>query len=356
MHRIEKHIEKILQEHDCVIVPDWGGFVVQTMPTVYQAETYMFEPIHKEVVFNETLQHNDGLLIESYMQEELIDYKQARQLVANDVVAFRNELQEQGVYSLGNVGTFSLGEEKQLVFQAGEADWLNRTMFGLPSFVFEPLNVRFPATSGVEEKPKGKEVYYIPVSRCFLHTVATSVAVILLLLSISTPVKDVKQIAYSASFVPTEMIPSSPWKNLDISSTVVPVQITSAVENLEVSAEKVVEQPKEITVSHNKSTEKNEIVEASKAKETSKPATKEVKSLPQKYYYVVIASFQTASQADTYLKGVDRQTFRYSDVVQNDKKYRVYADRFTKRATAESFMENLRKDKRYKDAWLFISR
>ena len=83
---------------------------------------------------------------------------------------------------------------------------------------------------------------------------------------------------------------------------------------------------------------------------------KENKSVPEKYYYVVIASFPTASQADTYLKDVDRKLCRHSDVVLNSKKYRVYADRFTERKAAESFMENLRKDKRYKDAWLFVGK
>lgn len=356
MLRIEKHIEKLLLEHDCVIVPDLGGFVVQAMPTNYQADTYLFEPAHKEVVFNETLQHNDGLLIESYMQSEQVDYKQARQLVVNDVAALRNELQEQGTYSLGNIGKLSLGEEKQLVFQAGDAEWLNRTMFGLPAFVFEPLSVRFPAASAVEEKSKDKEVYYIPVSRRLLHAVAASVAVIVLLLSISTPVKDVNRAAYSASFVPTEMIPSSSWKNQELSSAVVPAQSGSVTEKSEAEVVKPVEQPKETTVTRDKDVEKKEVAEAPKVKETPKPVVKETKSLPQKYYYVVIASFPTASQANTYLKEVDRQICRHSDVVENGKKYRVYADRFTERETAESFMENLRKDKRYKDAWLFISR
>ena len=229
-------------------------------------------------------------------------------------------------------------------------------MFGLPSFVFEPLSVRFPAASVVEEKPKDKEVYYIPVSRRFLHAVVASVVIIVLLLSISTPVKDVNRAAYSASFVPTEMIPSSAWKNQNISSAAVPAQGASVVEKPVASVVKETEQPKEITVSHNKSAEKKDVVVAPKVKETPKPAAKEVKPLPQKYFYVVIASFPTASQADTYLKEVDRQVCRHSDVVQNGKKYRVYADRFTDRSAAESFMENLRKDKRYKDAWLFINR
>ena len=348
MLRIVEHIEKLLQEHDCVIVPEWGGFVVQTIPVRYQADTYLFEPSHKEIVFNETLQHNDGLLVESYMRSEQVDYKQARQLVAEDVSVLRQELQEKGVCSLGELGTISLGEEKQLIFEAADAEWLNQPMFGLASFVFEPLSVRFPASSASEVKPKDKEVYYIPVSRRFLHAVVASVAVIVLLLSISTPVKDVNRAAYSASFVPTEIIPSSSWKVQEAPAVTVPVQTEAVVE-------KKAEQPKGI-VTEEKKAEKKAVAELPKVKEAPKAEVKENKSVPQKYYYVVIASFPTASQADTYLKDVDRKLCRHSDVVLNSKKYRVYADRFTERKAAESFMENLRKDKRYKDAWLFVGK
>ena len=68
MLRIVGHIEHLLSVHDCVIVPDFGGFVVQTLPVRYDAGMHRFEPMRKDIVFNETLQYNDGLLIEAYMQ------------------------------------------------------------------------------------------------------------------------------------------------------------------------------------------------------------------------------------------------------------------------------------------------
>ncbi len=334
MLEIEKHIENLLLEHDCVIVPELGGFVVRVKPAGCRAGTYSFEPARKEIVFNETLRHNDGLLIESYMQKERVDYNQARRLVADDVAALRAALREQGTCPLGHAGTLSLGEEERLVFLAGDAEWLNRAAFGLPPFVFEPLSVRFPsAVPAAGGKPREKEVYYIPVSRRFLHAVAASAAGVALLLSVSTPVKDVDRAAYSASFVPAEMIPSPAWENAGVSPA---AATTGAPETA------AAETAGKTEAAHAGGKEKEGAAAAPKA--------------GGKHYYVVIASFLTASQAGTYLKEVDRQLFRQADVVRYGENYRVYADCFTERETAEAYMENLRKDGRYKDAWLFISR
>ena len=89
MLRIIEHIEQMLSVHDCVIIPGFGGFVLQVTPTWYNAEAHRFEPLHKELVFNETLQHNDGLLIESYRQSEATDYRSAYQLVQADVAELK---------------------------------------------------------------------------------------------------------------------------------------------------------------------------------------------------------------------------------------------------------------------------
>ena len=65
MLRIITHIERLLLTHDCVILPKFGGFVLQTLPATYQEEEHLFRPMRKEVMFNVTLQHTDGLLSES---------------------------------------------------------------------------------------------------------------------------------------------------------------------------------------------------------------------------------------------------------------------------------------------------
>ena len=74
MLRLITHIERLLLAQDCVLVPGLGGFVLQVVNAAYNAEEEVFVPMQKEVVFNTTLQHNDGLLSESYMQTYGVDY------------------------------------------------------------------------------------------------------------------------------------------------------------------------------------------------------------------------------------------------------------------------------------------
>ena len=154
MLRIVGHIEHLLSVHDCVIVPDFGGFVVQTLPVRYDAGMHRFEPMRKDIVFNETLQYNDGLLIEAYMQAEKTDYRTARQLMHEDVALLRAGLQRDSVLKMENIGSFSMGEEGQLIFQADEAGWLNAPMLGLEDFTFEPLSEQMPEAMALPEKKK----------------------------------------------------------------------------------------------------------------------------------------------------------------------------------------------------------
>ena len=51
MLRIITHIERLLLTHDCVILPKFGGFVLQILPATYEEEEYSFRPMRKEVMF-----------------------------------------------------------------------------------------------------------------------------------------------------------------------------------------------------------------------------------------------------------------------------------------------------------------
>ena len=68
MLRIIGHIERLLLRNDCVIIPQWGGFVLREVPASCDEEGVWFYPARKEISFNTSLRHTDGLLAESYMQ------------------------------------------------------------------------------------------------------------------------------------------------------------------------------------------------------------------------------------------------------------------------------------------------
>ena len=111
MLRIITHIERLLLTHDCVILPKFGGFVLQTLPATYQEEEHLFRPMRKEVMFNVTLQHTDGLLSESYMQTYGVDYRKAQLMLEEDIEALNVSLEQDKRITLGRIGTFSIGEE-----------------------------------------------------------------------------------------------------------------------------------------------------------------------------------------------------------------------------------------------------
>ena len=68
MIELSRHIESLMLNHDCVIVPGLGGFITQYMHARYIAEEGLFLPPYRSVGFNQQLTFNDGLLVQSYMQ------------------------------------------------------------------------------------------------------------------------------------------------------------------------------------------------------------------------------------------------------------------------------------------------
>ena len=342
MLRIIEHIEQMLSVHDCVIIPGFGGFVLQVTPTWYNAEAHRFEPLHKELVFNETLQHNDGLLIESYRQSEATDYRSAYQLVQADVAELKALLERDGQVEMAPIGIFRRGEEGQLIFEASrDTDWLNASMFGLPAFTIEPLAEELPIPMNVEKMEKRRpDVYYIPVNRRLVRWVAAAVVAIVVFLSASTSVEEVNRSAYTASFVPTEMLNANMQKDepspAEPEPTSTKVEVTPRAETKPAPVEKPKAETKVV-----------------KAPAPKREAAKTVEAAPQKRYYIVIASLASSEQAAQYMKGVGQKDCPNMAVLQTKGKYRVYADRFTDKAAAEKYQNTLRKNPKYKDAWLF---
>ena len=168
--------------------------------------------------------------------------------------------------------------------------------------------------------------------------VAASAAAVALFLLVSTPVEDVNQAAYTASFVPTEMVARNApeMKTEEMSAPVETVAPETKAPEVKNDAIAVAPTPK---------VKKQEVA--------PQPA---VSKPNQKMYHIVIASFPTEEQADKYIAGVDRKDCKHVSKVVRDGKYRIYADRFDNREQAESYMATLRTNEKYKDAWLFISR
>ena len=85
MIELAQHIEVLLLENDCVIVPGLGGFVAHYTPAMRVAEENVFLPPTRIIGFNPQLKMNDGLLVQSYMAVYDTDFSDATRIVEKEV-------------------------------------------------------------------------------------------------------------------------------------------------------------------------------------------------------------------------------------------------------------------------------
>lgn len=153
MLTITKHIEYLLTEHDCVLIPGLGGFVMQDLPARFVPDGNMFYPPSRSIVFNPTLTYNDGLLAASLMRARRIGYEQASQFIDREIDTLRVLLKREGDrVTFGNIGVFVLTEDNTLSFEASPDYLLNLNHFGLPAVTLLP--VKEVAGSGSERPGK----------------------------------------------------------------------------------------------------------------------------------------------------------------------------------------------------------
>ena len=92
MNVLAKHIESLLLEHNCVIVPGLGGFVAGYVAARMVEGEDLFLPPHRRVGFNPLLSLNDGLLVQSYMLAYDVSFPEATAMIEETVAALKSEL------------------------------------------------------------------------------------------------------------------------------------------------------------------------------------------------------------------------------------------------------------------------
>lgn len=137
---INHYIKELLLLNDCVIIPEFGGFVANYKPATN--ENNRFFPPTKEIAFNNKLISNDGLLINHISQTEGISYFSARQKLDNFVEeTLLNLERNRNVYFEG-VGYLHYDSRENLQFEPQLKQNLLIDSYGLPDFSYEKLYQR----------------------------------------------------------------------------------------------------------------------------------------------------------------------------------------------------------------------
>lgn len=134
-----KQIQDLLHDHDCVIIPDFGGLIAQYASAKIHPVKHTFSPPSKKIAFNEKLKQSDGLLISSLARHLRIPNPEAQKMVAEFVGNLQQDLTQNKQTELQGIGIFRYNAEQKLEFEYLEADNYLSHSFGLPELVSRPV-------------------------------------------------------------------------------------------------------------------------------------------------------------------------------------------------------------------------
>ena len=134
MIELERHIEILLLDNDCVIVPGLGGFVAHHVEARYDERDGVFLPPLRTLGFNSKLDMNDSLLVQSYVDAYDISYPEALNRIAEDVDELKLSLEKDGFYEMNDIGVLTLNSDGNYEFEPCESGILTPDLYGLSGY------------------------------------------------------------------------------------------------------------------------------------------------------------------------------------------------------------------------------
>ena len=161
--KLSSYISDLLYRYECVIIPDFGGFVTNTKSARIGTDSKAFYPPTKVLTFNNHLKNNDGLLANYIASVDKMPFKTAMNFIQFEVQEWLQKLQNEDL-ALDTIGTLSLDGENIIFEPQKNINYLTES-FGLSSFVSPEIKreVYIKEVEQLEEKapilisPKSKE-------------------------------------------------------------------------------------------------------------------------------------------------------------------------------------------------------
>ena len=161
---IERHIEILLLDNDCVIVPGLGGFTAHHVEARFDESDDVFLPPLRTLGFNQQLKINDSLLVQSYIEAYDISYPEALRRIEGEVEELRQRLANDGYYEMTDIGVLEMNEDGNIIFTPCEAGILTPDLYGLSSFEMQPLMAEESTTSASSTQVQKPNVEPTPIT------------------------------------------------------------------------------------------------------------------------------------------------------------------------------------------------
>lgn len=305
MEKIAIHIKKLLTQHEYVVIPGFGGLVIQQMSATI-SDNRIIAPL-ATIGFNALMTQNDGLLAIEIARNENISYRDALKVVSLEVEKLTSALKAGENVWLGELGSFKTDLAKNILFTPGEIDFLAQN-FGLSTLICNKRTEK--STSDIHE-------IRIKIHKTDFYKYAAVLLIFIGLFFVSPKVSDVHH-----SNLATLGVWQNPAPETEISKEekFIP-EFTTAKKDTATS---------ELVPPVNQATEK---------------------------YHVIVGCMPTLASAQQYCTLLSDSHFTTARILKPIKTYRIAIQSFTNRSEAIKYMENLRKsDPKFETAWVLCDK
>ena len=144
---VASYVRELLYEQDCVVIPDFGGFIAHFLSAGFQTANGGFQPPKKRIAFNEVLKFDDGLLSNYIAYRQQLTRGQSLELIGVFVREIKDTLASNSVYYFEHVGVFTLNKEGKLLFEPSENTNFYAEGYGLATLFLHPTEVKSVETA-----------------------------------------------------------------------------------------------------------------------------------------------------------------------------------------------------------------
>lgn len=375
---ITNYLRELLNDNECVIIPEFGAFISKRCSATIDYANNRFLPPYKEVVFNDKLSNNDGMLVGIISQKENISEDEAMTKIRNFVnqsVAILDvnlELELAGLGKLLNINGNYILSNKDNVNILGDS-------FGLTEFNYQPV-FRTETYQIIKEKivVEQKEInteYTMEIEAVentssrisrrkpgLYRTVAITTLAFLLLFVINwTTDKTDSNLASWNPFLyssPNEFLIgiSETQSNNDTETQKLETAETQSFEDAETQLEVAEIQLEDVEIQSYKDAETQSDLETNFSA-SNEVSTSQHLNISASNYYIIGGSFQTEESANKCLESLKKQGFENASTLdKNEKGYiRVYYESFADKSDALSRLDAI-KNEYNKSAWLLFQK
>lgn len=363
MIELSRHIESLMLKHDCVIVPNLGGFVTQYVPARRVDDEQLFLPPCRSVGFNPQLNLNDGLLVQSYMQAYDTNYPEALKLINDAVAQLKQQLQEEGEYELSGIGKLTLGAGGRYNFVPCEAGVLSPELYGLDAVTTPRIAELQKATQQSEDKTKSskKKVnikrteknYTISINRELVNYVAAAVVAIVFYFIFATPINNNEQTEHQVASTMYEQL----FNNATTSQQSTPLQpiltttpIATTPNGMDSAAAISTTQQVETTQQEQKTTPQAEATNVKENKATEKEKLTQPTVSGQ--FTLVLASAITEENAQSFSERLKKQGLNEASPYRRGRMVRVIYGHYPTEQAAQAALNKLQHNNAFAEAWV----